>query len=455
MKLFIITNNQIEEIQKLIKIEIDSYYSKCKKPNSYSQIAKDLGFSPPTIRKYAKRYLIREYGENGGLELYNQYKKLSRKTPNKWTYEYLQELAKRRGLEENNIEGKLITTKDEFFESIKSQYPSGVKLKWWCGKKNHDPWETSGSEVKRSWCPRCFRERVSFSYSYLHALAKKRGFEETRIEGILITNRKEFARLIKKGIEPSKIKLKWCCCIKDHNPWEASAKDIKGYNSRKGSWCPRCAIEKNSLSYEDLRALAKKRGIEETGIKGTLITSKQKFEKLAKRGTEPSKTKLKWWCCNKDHEPWKATPNSISRGTWCPYCSQGKYERICRRFFQIIFKEKFRKISLSNLIKDSDIKMHLDGYAKVNIHGKLIKLAFEYNGYQHYIWPNVYHNTVQKFLEQQDRDILKRKICEENGIILIEFPYKISPRMKEPEKIKNFIISGFENKTGIKLPKLQ
>ena len=54
---------QIEEIQKVIKSEIDNYYSECKKPSNFTQIAKDLGFSPPTIRKYAKEYLFREYGE--------------------------------------------------------------------------------------------------------------------------------------------------------------------------------------------------------------------------------------------------------------------------------------------------------------------------------------------------------------------------------------------------------
>lgn len=98
--------------------------------------------------------------------------------------------------------------------------------------------------------------------------------------------------------------------------------------------------------------------------------------------------------------------------------------------------------------------MHLDGYAEINIYGRVIKLAFEYNGYQHYEWPNVFHKTIHKFIEQQNRDTLKKKICEDNGIILIEFPYKTSPRMKEPEKIQKFIVSKFENKTGIKLPKL-
>ena len=388
------------------------------------------------------------------FELYNQYNKLSRIVPNKWTYEYMQELAKRRGLEETSIEGRLITTKEEFLKYIQNQYPSHVKLKWWCGKRNHGPWETSGSEIKRGWCPKCFREKVSFSYDYLQALAKRRGFEETKIKGMLITNKEDFERLVKKGNEPSKIKLKWWCCKKDHKPWEALTKDIKGYDSRKGTWCPRCAIEKHSLSYKDLQALANKRGFEETGIEGKLIIRKQDFEKLAKRGIEPSKIKLKWWCCKKDHEPWEAIPNSISRGTWCPYCSQGKYERICRCYFELIFKKKFRKISLSKLIKESNRKMHLDGYAEINIHGRMIKLAFEYNGYQHYEWPNVYHNTIHKFVEQQNGDTLKKKICEDNGIILIEFPYKISPRMKEPEKIQKFIVSTFENKTGIKLPKL-
>ena len=46
------------------------------------------------------------------------------------------------------------------------------------------------------------------------------------------------------------------------------------------------------------------------------------------------------------------------------------------------------------------------------------------------------------------------KLIVFDAIILINFPYKISPIMGEPIKIQRFITKEFEKMTGIKLPKL-
>ena len=35
-----------------------------------------------------------------------------------------------------------------------------------------------------------------------------------------------------------------------------------------------------------------------------------------------SSTKLKWECC--ERHVWKATPDSIEQGSWCPECSRSK-----------------------------------------------------------------------------------------------------------------------------------
>jgi len=40
-----------------------------------------------------------------------------------------------------------------------------------------------------------------------------------------------------------------------------------------------------------------------------------------------SRTKLEWICENK-HQ-WKAIPNSIQQGTWCPFCPKYKREKLC------------------------------------------------------------------------------------------------------------------------------
>lgn len=74
------------------------------------------------------------------------------------------------------------------------------------------------------------------------------------------------------------------------------------------------------------------------------------------------------------------------------------------------------------MIEDSKRNMHLDGNAEINIADKIIKLAFEYDGYQHSEWPNTFHKSIHEFIKQQELDKLKRELCKINNIILINFP---------------------------------
>ena len=51
------------------------------------------------------------------------------------------------------------------------------------------------------------------------------------------------------------------------------------------------------------------------------------------------------------------------------------------------------------------------------------KLAFEYNGQQHYEFPNFFHKLEEDFLNQQKRDAEKQRLCVELGIKLIIVRY--------------------------------
>lgn len=62
----------------------------------------------------------------------------------------------------------------------------------------------------------------------------------------------------------------------------------------------------------------------------------------------------------------------------------------------------------------------LDGY------NKELKIAFEYQGEQHYCYPNHFHHKpehVSKFKMGIARDIFKKKACEAAGIKLLIIPY--------------------------------
>jgi len=63
--------------------------------------------------------------------------------------------------------------------------------------------------------------------------------------------------------------------------------------------------------------------------------------------------------------------------------------------------------------------LEYDGYDPIT------KTAIDYNGPQHYEWPNRYHRTEDDFKDQLERDKLKVQLSEKAGIRLICIPYTV------------------------------
>jgi len=63
--------------------------------------------------------------------------------------------------------------------------------------------------------------------------------------------------------------------------------------------------------------------------------------------------------------------------------------------------------------------LELDGYCEE------LKTCFEYNGLQHYNKVDYWHKTNKGFEKQQERDRIKKELCEENQVHLIIIPYTI------------------------------
>lgn len=49
-----------------------------------------------------------------------------------------------------------------------------------------------------------------------------------------------------------------------------------------------------------------------------------------------------------------------------------------------------------------------------------LRLAFEYQGIQHYTPGSRWQKTIEDFDQQVDRDEMKKKLCEENQVVLVE-----------------------------------
>ena len=63
-----------------------------------------------------------------------------------------------------------------------------------------------------------------------------------------------------------------------------------------------------------------------------------------------------------------------------------------------------------------------------------MRLGVEYHGKQHYEYVPYFHKNKEAFYNQKYRDELKKRMCKDNGIILIEVPYTV-----KEQDIENFL----------------
>jgi hypothetical protein len=96
-----------------------------------------------------------------------------------------------------------------------------------------------------------------------------------------------------------------------------------------------------------------------------------------------------------------------------------KNEEECRRIFEKVIGKRFPRIRpdfLKNPITGKNLE--LDGY------NEELKLAFEYQGEQHYK-KNYFHKSELDYKLQVEKDELKRRLLAQEGIALIEIPYTV------------------------------
>ena len=107
-----------------------------------------------------------------------------------------------------------------------------------------------------------------------------------------------------------------------------------------------------------------------------------------------------------------------------------KGETECRRVLENIFRKPFTS-RRPDFMFNSETRHNLE----LDMYNKDLRLACEYNGKQHYEYTPYFHrNNIQNFYKQQQRDNMKRNICNKLGIRLIEVPYTV-----KIEDIENYI----------------
>ncbi len=315
----------------------------------------------------------------------------------KYSFQDAIELAKELG-------GECISLPDEFKNS--KSY-----LKWQCAD-GHE-WIAKFRTIKyyNSWCTQC-RNKTPIKQSFQDAIdiAEKLG-------GQCLSSPDEFKNSLSY--------LKWQCA--DGHEWISKLCHIR-YNK---IWCTRCRQNLKSSNKSEVVSTTKKDQLlntkysfqdaivlaEELG--GKCISSPHEFEN--------SNSYLKWQCVN-GHE-WTTKFSTIKYyQSWCPQCrSFYLYEEMTRDILQKLFNLKFIKT-----------RRILNGY-EIDCYNEELHIAVEYNGIQHYKYDKFFHKSIEEFNHQVNKDQLKRELCIEKKILLVEIPYKC----RTYTGIKDFLIHQF------------
>ena len=182
--------------------------------------------------------------------------------------------------------------------------------------------------------------------------------------------------------------LLWKC--KNKHTFEKPLKRIKN-----GEWCPYCSGKYVTFTPSELNQIANKRN-------GKCFSNKTlKISEYTD------------WQCSNGHQ-WNAQVNNVVKlSSWCPICKNNTGEEICRLVFEKFTNKKFpSKRPLWLRSKNQSKSMELDGYCLE------LNIAFEHQGKQHYD-DGMSHFESSKVIS---RDNIKRLICKERGINVLEIP---------------------------------
>jgi len=252
-------------------------------------------------------------------------------------------------------------------------------------------------------------------------------------------------------------KMLWQC--KNGHKWKAIWKNVKNNNS----WCPFCCSRNKKYTIKEIKEFINSIGYKlisteyinantplkvecnnghiyypvfyslKIGHRCDVCFGKQKLNfievnnfiesigyKLISTEYINAKTPLEIKC-NNNHTCY-LTLSNLKTGNRCFICSSFKHENECRKILEKILGFLFLPYSF----KDFDGQLFKwDGY------NEECKIAFEYNGEQHYKFPNYYHRTEEEFIMQIERDTRKLKYALKNGIKLITIPYTEKNNLEE------------------------
>lgn len=264
---------------------------------------------------------------------------------------------------------------------------------------------TLGGEVKAI-CLKCRDERNRpFNSLRDHPCKHKRVEAYGALQKMQAAATKFGGKLLSKSGRDIQDEYRWEC--KEGHRFDRTGYDV----IHRDRWCTTCNPTRVDLSRA--KELVEARG-------GELLT----------KGTIDSKTKLSI-VCNLGHHFKKSWNEMASnRAQWCDTCSsKSKSEEMARTVLEQLSGLSFPKKRPEWLAYEGR-RLELDGFNEQS------KVAFEYQGQQHYDTKGVYGGTKEKLERRKKIDETKRQLCAEQDVYLIEIAYTV-----RPEKFKEEILS--------------
>ncbi|CAG8480546.1 30216_t:CDS:2 [Gigaspora margarita] len=308
-------------------------------------------------------------------------------------------------------------------ECLSEKYINGKSPMLWKCAIGHK-WSTTLDSVKykKTWCPWCAIEnRRTRTIEDMRKFAQKKGGLCLATDYI---NRQD--------------PLEWQC-IKGHK-WKASAKDII-----KGTWCQQCRL----LNIDIAKNLAQERGGECLSTEYVNINTPI------------------LWRCSRGHE-WSAPLNGIkNKGRWCTLCAgnipcglmgakeiahsrggmclSNEYINLCVPMLWMCSKGHKWFASFNGIKHASHDFLKTPEHPRgleLDIYYPQYGFAIEVQGKQHEQYVKRFHKSKEDFEKQLMRDQIKRKLCDENRIVLIEIWYYEDPCIVIPEYLKELGLIG-------------
>jgi hypothetical protein len=286
------------------------------------------------------------------------------------------------GSKKSNTEGFIKKAKEvhevhgDKYDYSKVDYKNAITKVIIICKEHGEFLQTPSGHLSGHGCYICGQSRTSNTEEFIKKANKKHN------------NKYDYNKVDYKNIETKVIII----CKKHGEFLQTPHSHLKGFG------CYKCGGTKRLTTEEFIEKAKKVHG------------DKYNYSKVDYNGRTKS---VKIIC--KEHGEFVQKPRDHLDGCGCQICGNSRGENLLINILGELYGKEFcKKRADFNINPETGSKLEYDCYCEE------LKIAVEYQGLQHYKYPNKYHKTKEEFKDQINRDNIKRKNSKEHGIKLIE-----------------------------------